>query len=55
VHDYSVDISDKVQRGRKQYCIAWSDAQPTSGSADERKPDRVGLPTWQILFMLLLG
>jgi hypothetical protein len=31
------DISDKVQRGRKRCtCMAWSDGQPTSGSADVR-------------------
>ena len=34
-HDYSADISDKVQRGRKRCtCMAWSDGQPTSGSAE---------------------
>ena len=34
-HDYGAGISDKVQRGRKRCtCIAWSDGQPTSGSAE---------------------
>jgi len=33
-HDCSAGISGKVQRGRKRCCIAWSDAQPTSGSAE---------------------
>jgi hypothetical protein len=34
-HDYSADISGKVQRGRKRCtCMAWSEGQPTSGSAE---------------------
>ena len=33
-HDYSAGISDKVQRGRKRCCMAWSEAQSTSGSAE---------------------
>jgi hypothetical protein len=33
-HDYSTDISDNVQRGRKRCCMAWSEAQSTSGSAN---------------------